>query len=542
MPATTSLKVSHPFQLWYVPALVYKISYRFLNILPTTCKPPPSQFTKPQTSQLGFFIRTKDIKMSRSSQTAMMMMTKSPSSSPSRSPGPLLARMLSRLRRLEIAGRISTEEKKWIKDRLLELRTEEVVEENGTSEVVAAFSAWIDDDESDEALEVSLKALVSSFSDGETRQQRVSLTAKYVEEEEQDSEMEDHVLDGRTPTPEYARVLSPFSRNTIHNRTLLFYAQEMREVATKAQALSKDRLLLGNILWERFDTPDGWPHLFIEKSHDLQFNDVLFLASFHSPLVVFEQLSAIYALARYGCRSLRVIVPFFPTGTMERVERVGEVATAASLARMVSMVPQCSGGPAQFVFLDIHALQEQFYFTDQVIVLLKSCIRLLLKTLSRLPKNERVVIVFPDDGAFKRFNKKFAEFPTVICHKLRLQGDERVVEIRDGAEFVAGSHCVIVDDLVKSGGTLIECADVLLKGGASKVSAYVTHGVFPNDSFKKFFHSSKPKVMFDTFWVTDTIPTVACKLTEPPFKVLSIAPLLTFLRQNFWDTEPDRYD
>jgi len=471
--------------------------------------------------------------------------------------------MLSRLRRLEKEKRLSPKEKEWIKDRLL-LGEADDANRGGRAEVVAAFSAWrVQDGDEDldgeangeslQALEISLKAVISAFGQDSAQAEEAeenydkSTSQQQQQTRDDDSELEDHVLDGRTPTPEYTgahgslRSLAP-RNNTIHNRTMLFYAQEMKEVAQKAQALSKDRLLLGNICWERFDTADGWPHLFIEKSHDLQFNDVMFLASFHSPLVVFEQLSAIYALSRYGCRSLRVIVPFFPTGTMERIERVGEVATAASLARMVSMVPQCSGGPAQFVFLDIHALQEQFYFTDQVIVLLKSCVRLLLKTLAKLPKEDNVVIVFPDDGAFKRFNKKFASFPTVICHKLRLQADQRVVEIRDGAEFVEGSHCIIVDDLVKSGGTLIECADVLLKKGAKKVSAYVTHGVFPNDSYRKFFHSSNPKVRFDSFWVTDTIPTVACKLTEPPFKVLSIAPLLTFLRQNFWDTEPDRYD
>jgi phosphoribosylpyrophosphate synthetase len=66
---------------------------------------------------------------------------------------------------------------------------------------------------------------------------------------------------------------------------------------------------------------------------------VLFLASFHTPDVVFEQLSALYALARYGARSLRVVVPFFATGTMERVDRVGEVATAATLARLVRASP-----------------------------------------------------------------------------------------------------------------------------------------------------------------------------------------------------------
>jgi phosphoribosylpyrophosphate synthetase len=55
-----------------------------------------------------------------------------------------------------------------------------------------------------------------------------------------------------------------------------------------------------------------------------------------------------------------------------------------------------------------------------------------------------------------------------------------------GCVVSADRHCLIVDDLVQSGGTLIECAAVLRKAGATKVSAYVTHAVFPNDSYKKF--------------------------------------------------------
>jgi len=111
------------------------------------------------------------------------------------------------------------------------------------------------------------------------------------------------------------------------------------------------------------------------------------------------------------------------------------------------------------VFFDIHALQEQFYFTDNCIVQLKSCVRLLRDRLALLP-DDKIVIVFPDDGAYKRFHSKFPSFPSVVCHKIR-DGDNRIVEIRDGLEYVANAHCVIVDDLVKSGGTIIECALVL---------------------------------------------------------------------------------
>jgi phosphoribosylpyrophosphate synthetase len=73
--------------------------------------------------------------------------------------------------------------------------------------------------------------------------------------------------------------------------------------------------------------------------------------------VMFEQLAVIYALPRMFVASFTLILPFFPTGTSERVEDEGEVATAASLARMLSGIPLSRGGPTSMVVFDIHALQ-----------------------------------------------------------------------------------------------------------------------------------------------------------------------------------------
>jgi phosphoribosylpyrophosphate synthetase len=113
---------------------------------------------------------------------------------------------------------------------------------------------------------------------------------------------------------------------------------------------------------------------------------------------------------------------------MERVEKVGEVATAATLARILSVMPHTASGPTQMVFLDIHALSEQFYFTDDVLVHLKSCIHLLKIRLARLQNTSScpVVVVFPDDGACKRFGSRFKGFELVVCHKVR-DGDKRKV-------------------------------------------------------------------------------------------------------------------
>jgi len=86
---------------------------------------------------------------------------------------------------------------------------------------------------------------------------------------------------------------------------------------------------------------------------------------------------------------------------------------------------------------------------------------------------------------------------------------------------------VIVDDLVQTGGTLYETGKVLLDAGASSVNAFVTHGVFPNDSWERF-NKGGDRACFDKFWVTNSIPTVTDKLPEKDgiFEVLDLLDLI----------------
>ncbi|CAF4233801.1 unnamed protein product [Rotaria sp. Silwood2] len=211
---------------------------------------------------------------------------------------------------------------------------------------------------------------------------------------------------------------------------------------------------------------------------------------------------------------------------MERIQIQGEIATAYSLAQMLSSIPLTRTGPCEVVIFDIHALQNQFYFSSNVIVRLESTVGLLLDALNnRENQNEKFAIAFPDDGAHKRFAHMFEEnrYPIVICSKIR-EDDKRITTIKEGNP--TGYHCIIIDDLVQSGGTLIECAQALLKTGAVNISAFVGHGIFPNESWKKFIHSNNPKVRFDTFYVTNTYPNTQVLIGKPPFKVISIAKLL----------------
>ncbi|PIN11586.1 Ribose-phosphate diphosphokinase [Handroanthus impetiginosus] len=169
-------------------------------------------------------------------------------------------------------------------------------------------------------------------------------------------------------------------------QVLLFHCVEAEELARKVAAQS-DLIQLQSINWRSFD--DGFPNLFINNAHDIRGQHVAFLASFSSTTVIFEQLSVIYALPMLFAASFTVVLPFFPTGSFERIEEEGDVATAFTLARMLSNIPISRGGPTSLVIYDIHALQERFYFGDTILPLFETGIPLLKQCLNQLPESDK---------------------------------------------------------------------------------------------------------------------------------------------------------
>jgi len=289
----------------------------------------------------------------------------------------------------------------------------------------------------------------------------------------------------------------------------------------------------GIIRWDRF--PDTFPNLFISEPHKtVRGRHLVFFASLFHPESMFAQLSVLYHLPRYCARSLLIILPYFPTGTMERVDQEGQVATAMSLARMISAIPPLAEGPAKLLIYDIHALGERFYFGDNVIPMFESAIPLIIDKLKATHKDENVAIAFPDEGAQKRFGAQFPNFDTIVCSKVR-DGDKRMVTIREGSP--KNRHVFIIDDLVQTGGTLIECKNTLVKHGAKAVSAYVTHAIFPCDSWRRFMTEGREDggtQQFHNFYITDSCPSMADILKDKkPFTVLPLGNALAdFLRRS----------
>jgi ribose-phosphate pyrophosphokinase len=281
---------------------------------------------------------------------------------------------------------------------------------------------------------------------------------------------------------------------------------------------------LGYIDWASFD--DGFPNLRIDGANNLGDTDVIFLADFSRKEYIFGQLAVIYALPSYGINSLKVVLPYFSTGTMDRVCEPGQVVTAKTLARLLSAIPSAAI-KTEIVIFDIHALQEQFYFSDQVRVRFLSMIGEIKEVLNG-QYNGPIAIAFPDEGAYKRFKSEFKGYDQIICEKRR-DGDKRFIAIKDGDP--KGKNVIIVDDLIMSGGTLLECAKALQAAGANKVEAFATHAVFPKMNWEDFLaagidlylSNSVPnntrQMMRDNFLAHD-------KIEDYRMHILSLSPVI----------------
>lgn len=341
-------------------------------------------------------------------------------------------------------------------------------------------------------------------------------------------------------------------REQIHYHIIAAEAAE--PLARRMEASYPDRFTFHATRWKKF--ADGTDDIEISGFHPrnlISGQHVLFLASFHSNDVTLSQFQVMIALLQSFIESLTVVLPFSPVGTMERVVREGQVATAATYAHMFSSLPNC-GRPTRLMVYDLHTLQNRFYLhgtyymctrmqttngcwccllqndfvatTGNAVASLQTAIPLLKRRLKESPVN---VIAFPDDGAAKRFGAFFEDMDMdiIVCAKQRGEADARSIIIQDGATNVEGRHIVIVDDLVQTGGTLYETGKVLQEAGAASVSAFVSHAVFPKESWKRF-NKGGDRDCFDKFWVTNSIPTVTDCLPENDgvFEVLDLMDLV----------------
>jgi ribose-phosphate pyrophosphokinase len=267
---------------------------------------------------------------------------------------------------------------------------------------------------------------------------------------------------------------------------------------------------LGACAIERF--PDG--EVSVHLDEPVRGRQVFLIQSTAPPVNenLMELLAFADACRRASARRITAIVPYFGYARSDKRHARREPIAASMVATLMQAV-----GIHHLVTIDLHAAQIEGFFQIPVDTL--TAVPVFCDVLRRrLPPG--VLVVSPDEGRVKMATE-FAqrlETSVIVLHKQRLGGSHTLVTQVIGD--VADRTCLIIDDMITTGGTIAESVAALMKYGARpEVSVAATHGVFVAGAFDRLSHKAIREV-----FVTDTVahPHKAW----PPLRVISLAPLL----------------
>ncbi len=256
--------------------------------------------------------------------------------------------------------------------------------------------------------------------------------------------------------------------------------------------------------------------IFVEIQENVRGEDVFIVQSTSFPANdhLMELLIIIDALRRSSARRITAVIPYFGYARQDRKSSPRTPISAKLVANLITRA-----GADRVLTLDLHAGQIQGFFDIPTDNLFAGPV--LVRDIKEHYDVRNTVVVSPDVGGVVRARAlaKRLGTPLAIVDKRRDRPGES--EVMNIIGDVKGHSCILIDDIVDSGGTLCNAGDALLAQGAKDVTAYISHGVLSGGAVARVT-SSKLKSLV----ITDSIqPTEAVKVARN-IRVISIAPLI----------------
>lgn len=256
--------------------------------------------------------------------------------------------------------------------------------------------------------------------------------------------------------------------------------------------------------------------IFVEIQENVRGSDVFILQSTSYPANdnLMELLIITDALRRASARRITAVVPYFGYARQDRKSGSRTPISAKLVANLITRA-----GVDRVMTLDLHAGQIQGFFdipTDNLFAA-----PLMVRDIKERFDLSRTMVVSPDVGGVARARglAKRINTPLAIIDKRRERPGES--EVMNVIGEVEGRTCILVDDIVDSGGTLVNAAEALITHGAKEVSAYITHGVLSGGAVTRITSSQlKELVITDSILATEAIRNAA------NIRTLSIAALI----------------
>ena len=251
--------------------------------------------------------------------------------------------------------------------------------------------------------------------------------------------------------------------------------------------------------------------IWVEIKENIRGEDVFLVQSTCNPANdnLMELLILVDACKRASAGRITAVIPYYGYARQDRKPAGRSPITAKLVANMIE-----AAGVDRVLTMDLHAGQIQGFFDIPVDNLYAQ--PLFVKDLLTNPmvENGRAIIISPDAGGVPRARAiaKQLNLDIAIIDKRRDRANES--EAMNVIGDVLGKQCIIVDDIIDTGGTLVKAAKALENEGAEDVQAYITHGVLSNDGAKRMEHSAMSRLV-----ITDTIPTKENRV----LRILSVA-------------------
>jgi ribose-phosphate pyrophosphokinase len=256
--------------------------------------------------------------------------------------------------------------------------------------------------------------------------------------------------------------------------------------------------------------------IFVEIQENVRGQDLFVIQSTSFPANdnLMELLIIIDALKRASAKRITAVIPYFGYARQDR--KVGP-RTPISAKLVANLIVR--SGADRVMTLDLHAGQIQGFFdipTDNLFAA-----PVIVRAIKERFDQNNVTVVSPDVGGVVRARNVAQRIgaPIAIVDKRRERPGES--EVMSVIGNVSGRSCILIDDIVDSGGTLVNAAAALLERGAREVFAYITHGVLSPGATDRVKASVLSNLM-----ITDSIRPTEAALSTPNIGILSVAPLI----------------
>jgi len=282
------------------------------------------------------------------------------------------------------------------------------------------------------------------------------------------------------------------------------------ELSKKIAQNLKLKLVNSNI--KRF--ADG--EIYVEINENIRGNSIFVIQSISTPANdnLMELLICIDALRRSSAKNITAVIPYFGYARQDRKV----VPRTAISAKLVSNLIT-NAGAHRIVTVDLHAGQIQGFFDIPVDNLFSTPI--FSKHIKKYISNKNIICVAPDVGGVERaraLGKKLNVGLAIVDKRRPAPGKSQVMNIIGN---VKGKNCLLVDDIIDSGGTIVNAAKALKEKGAKDVYVYVTHGVLSGNAVEQIKNSKIKKLI-----LTDTIDNSNKIKKSSKIVVLSISNLM----------------